>query len=124
MEIVLHERELELMQLLWKHGSATAAEMRDAVSDELAYNTVLTILRRLEDKGYVRHEEEGRAHRYFPTIEPQQAQESALGRLVRGLFHDSPDLLLTHLVSREKLSREQLRRLKELVSERLQEEDP
>ena len=73
MEIVLHDRELDLMEVLWERGSATAAEVRDALKDPLAYNTVLTILRRMEDKGYLRHEEEGRAHRYIPLIEREQA---------------------------------------------------
>src|SRR5690606_2255313 len=66
MEVILHDRELDLMEVLWERGSATAAEVRAALKDDLAYNTVLTILRRMEDKGYLRHEEEGRAHRYFP----------------------------------------------------------
>jgi BlaI family transcriptional regulator, penicillinase repressor len=123
MDIVLHERELELMQVLWERGSGTAAEVRDALTDDLAYSTVLTILRRLEEKGYVCHEEEGRAHRYFPAVEPGEARESALERLTRGLFLGSPELVLTHLVSREKLSDAQLRRLKELVEDQLEGRD-
>jgi predicted transcriptional regulator len=119
MDIVLHERELEMMQVLWERGSATAAEVRDALSDDLAYTTVLTILRRLEVKGYVAHEEEGRAHRFFPAVEAGQARESALERLTRGLFQGSAELVLTHLVSREKLSDAQLRRLKEMVGDEL-----
>ena len=123
MDIVLHERELELMQVLWERGSGTAAEVRDALTDDLAYSTVLTILRRLAEKGYVCHEEEGRAHRYFPAVEPGQARESALERLTRGLFQGSPELVLTHLVSREKLSDAQLRRLRELVDDQLERGD-
>ena len=123
MEIVLYERELEVMEVLWERGSATVAEVRDALEDEMAYTTVLTVLRRLEEKGYVGHEEEGRAHRYHPLIERQEARESALERLTRKLFHGSPELLLTHLVSNRKLSRAQLRRLRELVEEELPEEE-
>ena len=115
MDIVLGEREMEVMQLLWDRGSATAAEVQEAIPDELAYTTVLTILRRLEAKGYICREEEGRAHRYYPAVEPEQARESALQRLTRGLFEDSTELLLTHLLTREKLSDEQLRRVKEMV---------
>jgi BlaI family transcriptional regulator, penicillinase repressor len=119
MDIVLHERELEIMQVLWERGSATAAEVHGALTDDLAYTTVLTILRRLEAKGYVAHEEEGRAHRFLPTVEAVQARESALQRLTHGLFQGSAELVLTHLVSREKLSDAQLRRLKELVGDEL-----
>jgi BlaI family transcriptional regulator, penicillinase repressor len=123
MEIILHDRETDVMQVLWDRGSATVAEVRDALRDELAYTTVLTFLRILEEKGYVRHEEEGRAHRYFPLIEPRVAQEGAIGRLTRKLFRDSPELLLTHIVSDRRLSREQLQRIRELLDERLGEED-
>lgn len=123
MEIVLYERELEVMQVLWERGSATVAEVRDTLEDEMAYTTVLTVLRRLEDKGYVGHEEEGRAHRYLPLVERQDVQESALERLTRRLFQGSPELLLTHLVSRKKLSPAQLKRLRKLVDSQLPEDD-
>ena len=122
MEIVLYDRELEVMQVLWEKGPATVAEVRDALADEMAYTTVLTVLRRLEEKGYVGHEEEGRAHRYFPSLQPEQVQESALNRLTRRLFHGSPELLLTHLVSRQRLSEAELRRLRQLVDDQLEEE--
>lgn len=122
MEIVLYERELEVMQVLWERGPSTAREVREVLADDMAYNTVLTVLRRLEDKGYVGHEEEGRAHRYHALVEPQVVQESALERLTRRLFQDSPELLLTRLVSGRKLSRAQLRRLRDLVDDKLEED--
>ena len=122
MEIVLYDRELEVMQVLWERGPSTVAEVKDALADEMAYNTVLTVLRRLKDKGYVGHEEEGRAHRYHALVEHQQVRESALDRLTGKLFAGSPELLLTHLVSRRKLSEVELRRLKALVDDQLEEE--
>ena len=123
MEIVLYERELEVMQVLWERGPSTAREVREALTDEMAYNTVLTVLRRLQDKGHVGYEEEGRAHRYHALIEPQEVRESALNRLTRRLFRGSPELLLTHLVSQRKLSEAQLRRLRALVDEHLPGEE-
>lgn len=123
MEIVLYDRELEVMQVLWERGGATVAEVRDALADEMAYTTVLTVLRRLEEKGYVGHSEEGRAHRYHALVERREVRESALDRLTRRLFQGSPEALLTHLVSRRKLSGAELRRLRELVDEQLGEED-
>lgn len=122
MRIVLSDRHLEIMQVLWDKGSATAAEVRDALDDAMAYTTVLTMLRRLEEKGYVWRDQEGRAHRYFPAVEPGQARESALKRLTRGLFNGSPELLITQLVSQEKMSPEQLRRIRDIVDEQLPEE--
>lgn len=121
MEIILYDRELEVMQVLWENGASTVAGVKDALEDEMAYNTVLTVLRRLEDKGYVAHEEEGRAHRYHSLIERQQVRESALERLTHRLFQGSPDLLLTHMVSGRRLSETQLRRLKALVDNQLEE---
>ena len=123
MEIVLYDRELEVMEVLWARGSGTVTEVREALEDEMAYTTVLTVLRRLDEKGYVGHEEEGRAHRYHPLVERQAARESALDRLTRKLFEGSPELLLTHLVSRRKLSEAQLKRLHSLLEDQLPEEE-
>lgn len=122
MEIVLYDRELEVMQVLWERGPSTVAQVKEALTDEMAYNTVLTVLRRLEEKGYVGHEEEGRAHRYHALVEAQAVRESALERLTRRVFGGSPELLLTHLVSGRKLSEAQLRRLRDLVDHQLKEE--
>jgi BlaI family transcriptional regulator, penicillinase repressor len=119
----VHDRELDLLEVLWERGSATVAEVRDALTDDLAYNTVLTILRRMEDKGYVRHEGEGRAHRYFPILERENVRRSALQRLLDGVFGGSPELLLTQIVSDRRLSEAQIRRLQRLLEERLPEEE-
>ena len=119
MDIVLHEREMDLMEVLWERGTATAAEVRDALEDELAYNTVLTILRRLEVKGYIGHEEEGRAHRYYPLVEREEARGSALQRLLDRVFGGSPELLLTHLVSVRSLEESEIKRLRELLQKQL-----
>ena len=123
MEIHFTERELDIMAVLWERGSATVAEMRERLADDLAYTTVLTMLRILEDKGYVAHEEEGRAHRYFPLVERGRAGQSALRRLTRKVFGGSPELLLTHLVADRDLSPEELWRMHELLKERLREEE-
>jgi len=109
------------MAVLWELGSGTVNEVRERLSDLLAYTTVLTVLRTLEEKGYVGHEEQGRAHRYHPLVERGRAQESALKRLVDKLFHGSTERLLTHLVSDEELSDEELRRLRALLEERLED---
>ena len=72
---------------------------------------MLTILRNLEAKGYVRHEEEGRAHRYFPKVRQQVAQRNALRRLVDTLFTGSPEALLAQLVDEHDLTADDLRRI-------------
>ncbi|MCR4341790.1 MAG: BlaI/MecI/CopY family transcriptional regulator, partial [Gemmatimonadaceae bacterium] len=82
MRIAFTERELDVMAVLWEHGPSTAGEVREQLTDDLAYNTVLSMLRILEEKGYVSHTEEGRAHRYFPLVERGEAGSSAIDRLV------------------------------------------
>lgn len=124
MEIQFTDRELDIMGVLWDRGSATVAEVRESLADELAYTTVLTMLRILEEKGYVRHEEEGRAHRYFPRVGRPAAGTSALTRLLTKLFKDSPELLLTHLVSGRELSDAEIRRMRELLDRHIEGEEP
>lgn len=109
------------MNVLWKLGSGTVSEVQEALSDELAYTTVLTILRTLEKKGHVGHEAEGRAHRYLPLVEKEEAQVSAIRRITGKLFSGSPELLMTQLLSERGLTEDQLRRLRDLVEERLKE---
>ena len=118
-EISFTDRELDIMDVLWERGPSSVAEVRDALADELAYTTVLTMLRVLEEKGYVGHTAEGRAHRYHALVERRQAGESALRRLTRKLFRGSPELLLTQLVSDRRLSEADLRRMRALLDERL-----
>ena len=120
MEIRFTARELDVMTVLWDMGPSTVAEVRKALDDQLAYTTVLTVLRILEEKGYVTHTTEGRAHRYQPLVERAAAGESALKRLRERLFGGSPELLLTRLVETEDLSEKELLRLRDLLDERLE----
>ncbi len=124
MRINFTDRELDVMNVLWDAGSATVAEVRDWLSDDLAYTTVLTVLRTLEQKGYVGHTGEGRAHRYRPLVKRAAAGRSALRRLVDKVFDGSPELLLTQLVSDKNLGDEELRRLRKLLADRLREKQP
>ena len=124
MHIAFTDRELDVMKVLWDVGPATVAEVRERIADDLAYTTVLTILRTLEQKGYVSHTEDGRAHRYKPLVKREVAGRTALRRLVDKVFDGSPELLLTQLVSDKNLSDEELRRLRKLLAERLREKQP
>ena len=103
-----------------EHGPSTVAEVRERLADDLAYNTVLTMLRILEEKGYVGHEEEGRAHRFHPLVKREEAGASAMGRLVRRLFSGSPSLLLTELVQGRGFPEEELRRMRALLDEQIE----
>ena len=115
-DIYLTDREADIMQVLWDHGPSVVSEVKDRLSDDLAYTTVLTILRTLEQKGYVKHEEEGRVHRYFAAVRQDAARKSALQHLTGKLFKGSTELLFTHLVADRKLSKDQIERMRELLA--------
>jgi BlaI family penicillinase repressor len=119
MRITFTDRELDVMAVLWDKGSATVTEVRERLPDDLAYTTVLTVLRTLEEKGHVAHRGEGKAHRYFPLVERRAAGRSALARLIDTVFNGSPELLLTQLVTDRDLSEEQLKRIRRLMDARL-----
>lgn len=111
------DRELDVMQVLWDVGSATVSDVQEALDDELAYTTVLTILRTLAEKGHVRHESEGRAYRWFPCVERAEARSSALRHLLDRVFAGNPETLLTHLVAQRDLSAVEVERMRRLLDD-------
>src|SRR5690606_20491852 len=123
MDFGIGDRELDVMAVLWEHGSGTVAEVREELPADLAYTTVLTILRNLEAKQFVRREEEGRAHRYYPVVESEAAGRSALRRVMDTMLRGSPELLLTHLVDQHPLSADELTRLRQMLKRRIQASD-
>ncbi len=118
-DIYFPPRELEVMSVLWRLGSATVGEVRELLEEDLAYTSVLSALQTLEEKGYVRHEPEGRAYRYFPTVEAERAGGSALARIRDAIFHGSAEKMFAQLVSDRKLTRQQLEQMRKLLAERL-----
>ena len=123
MGVSLTEREMDIMAVLWEQGSATVSEVREALDDDLAYTTVLTMLRILEEKGIVGHEKVGRAHRFFPQVESKEVGTSILDRITEKVFAGSPEQLMTHFVSDRRLDTKTLARLKALLDERLAGEE-
>jgi BlaI family transcriptional regulator, penicillinase repressor len=123
MSVSFTERELDIMAVLWEHGPSTASEVRQKLKDQLAYNTVLTMLGILEQKGYVEHTEVGRTFRFHPLVDRETAGKSAIKRLVDTVFGGSDELLLTHLVQEQKLGRKKLERLRQMLHEHLQNKE-
>ena len=121
MDISFTDRELDVMAVLWRRGSGTVNEVRDELDDDLAYTTVLTILRTLEDKGFITHLTEGKAHRYLPAVSQDLAGKSVLARVLDKVFAGSPEMLLTQLVSERDLDQDDLLRLRKLLDARLAE---
>jgi predicted transcriptional regulator len=115
----LTEGELRLMNVVWKKGSATVGDVAGSLTDDppLAYSTVLTTLRILEAKGYLRHSKKGRAFVYEPVIAREEASRTALGYLVNRFFGGSRELLVVNLLKEETISRAELRRIKKMIAE-------
>jgi len=120
----LTEAELRLMGVIWEKGQATVGEVTEALPQEpgLAYNTVLTTLRILEEKGYLRHTKakEGRAFVYQAVVGRDEAGRSAVRYLVSRFFRNSPELLVLNLLEDEELSAKELRRIRSLIAEETQ----
>jgi len=121
-DFVLGDRELDVMGVLWDLGSGTVSEVRERLPADLAYTTVLTILRNLEAKELVTHTAEGKAHRYVPRVARRAARRSAVSRIVDKLFHGSPEQLIAQLVEDEHLSADDLKRLRALLSAQAKKE--
>ena len=109
------------MDVVWEKGSATVAEVADALPKNLgrAYNTVLTTLRILEEKGYLRHTkpQEGRAFLYSPVVGREEASRNAVRYLVSRFFRNSPELLVLNLLGDEELSDKELKRIRSLIAQ-------
>lgn len=118
------DRELDLMDVLWERGSATAAEMREALRDELAYTTVLTLLQTLEEKGYARTEKDGRAYRFYPEVDREEAGGSALRYVRDKIFRGSPEQMLYGMVDDVNLTSDELRRMRRMLDDRLGGDSP
>jgi len=115
----LTDAELRLMEVLWERGEATVGEVTEALPKRLslAYSTVLTTLRILEQKGYLRHGRRGRAFVYRPTVGRDEARRSAIRYVLSRFFENSPELLLVNVLENEKLDAEELARLRRMIEE-------
>lgn len=116
----LTDGELRLMRVLWDKGEASVGDVVTALKDKPkpAYNTVLTLLRILERKGYVSHRKSGRAFVFLPTVDRSHARKNALKTLVNRFFEGSPQLLVLNLLEDEQMSSEALKEIKQRIEGR------
>jgi predicted transcriptional regulator len=114
--------ELRLMNIIWQKGRATVAEVAAALPKDLplAYNTVLTTMRILEDKGYLRHAKakDGRAFVYLAKVDRMAATRNAVRHLLGRFFGGSPESLVLNLLEDETLGEAELRKIRQLLKER------
>ena len=115
----LTEAELRIMQVLWEEGSATVQQVLEALPRKkpLAYNSVLTSVRILEKKGYVRHVKDGRAHVYTALLNQQDATRSEIRHLVSRFFQDSRELLVLNILEEDGLDAQEIARLRQILDE-------
>src|SRR3954463_12110000 len=114
---VLSRRERQIIDILYRRGHATAAEVMEDLPGDPSYSTVRTQLRVLEEKGHVRHEDQGLKYVYFPAVPRTAARKSALRHLVETFFDGSAEGAVAALLGGEgaRLSDEELDRIGELV---------
>lgn len=120
----LTEAELRLMDVLWEKGPSTVQQVLEALPTKpsLAYNSVLTTIRILEKKGYVKHAKDGRAYVYMPLVERAEATRSEISHLLHRFFKNSHELLVLNILEDQKMDAEELKRLRELVAGSPQED--
>ena len=113
----LTRREREIMDILHRRGRATAHEVMDDLADPPSYSAVRTFLRLLEERGHVRHEQDGPRYVYTPTVARREAQRSAMAHLVETFFDGSVEDAVATLVesSKPKLSAQELDRIAALI---------
>ncbi|NYF78983.1 BlaI/MecI/CopY family transcriptional regulator [Granulicella arctica] len=116
--ITLTEAELRLMKILWQRGESAVGDLVAAMPDSapLAYNSVLTTIRILEQKGYVYHRQEGRAYLYSPCVAEHEAGRSEVRHMLQRFFGNSRERLLLSLLGDEDITPEELARLKEAIA--------
>ena len=113
----LSRRERQIMELLYQRGKASAAEVREGIEDAPGYSAVRAMLRVLEEKGHVRHQEEGLKYVYLPTVARDKAKRSAVKHLLDTFFAGSPEQIVAALldVSATRLTREELDRMSQMI---------
>jgi BlaI family transcriptional regulator, penicillinase repressor len=116
--IQLSRRERQIMDVLYRRGKATAAEVREEMHDPPSYSAVRAMLRILEEKGHVRHEPDGPRYLYVPTVGRERAKRSALRHLVNTFFEGSAEQVIAALLdgSAADMSDEELSRLSALIA--------
>ena len=115
----LTDAELRLMEVVWAKGAATVSDVVESLPQSvgLAYSTVLTTLRILENKGYLRHSKEGRAFVYRPVVARDKARDNAVTLLLRRFFAGSPEALVLNLIESRKVDRRELARLRKRIED-------
>ncbi|MHC4557684.1 MAG: BlaI/MecI/CopY family transcriptional regulator [Planctomycetota bacterium] len=122
-EIRLGRLELQIMNVVWDRGKATVHDVKNALSRRKpAYSTILTMMRKLEAKGYLEHDVDERTYVYRPTISQEAVRHGILGDILDRLFEGSASLLLNSLAEQNRISENEQREIQKLIKERKENE--
>jgi predicted transcriptional regulator len=120
--VVLTETEIKLMDILWMKGEGTVHDIVNILSEKepVAYTTVLTILRILETKGYLKHRKVSHAFVYYPVVERADARRNAIQDVIRKFFDNSPELLVLNILDNDQIKADELSRLREMIEKNIE----
>lgn len=114
----LTNKEEEIMQALWRLKRAFAKEVQAELKNSVHYNTVSTIIRNLEDKGYVKHQAYGKTHQYFPIITKEEYRSAFVSKAMKQYFNDSYKNMVSFFAKEEKITAEELREILKVIEEK------
>jgi BlaI family transcriptional regulator, penicillinase repressor len=118
-DIRLGRLELQIMNVVWEKGKATVHDVKEALAKgrKPAYSTILTMMRKIEAKGYLEHDVENRTFIYRPSISRETVRHNVLGDILNRLFEGSPFLLMNSLVGQKDIGKEELAQIQRLIKE-------
>jgi len=110
------EKELEILQVLWSHDSASVRDVHEKLaSKKVGYTTTLKLMQLMHEKGYVTRKREGRLHTYYPAIKKEETQTNLLGKFVDSVFQGSTFNLISHAIENSRTSKKEWKEIKELL---------
>lgn len=117
--VKLSQSQIELMKVLWRHDKLSVSDVHQALNQHkpLALTTVATMLKRLQEKGVIDHEKDGRQYLYHARVSEAEVRSSMLGNLLNQLFDGEPEALVHHLVDHEAVSEDDLQKIKALLDQ-------
>ena len=112
-KLILHKRELQIMKIIWENGQATVRDVYETLlsKERIAYTTVATMLNSLEEKGFLRHDVDGRTYIYKPLVAKEEVSQGMLQDLLERLFDGSTEMLLNTLIKVKDLNEDDLEQL-------------
>ena len=114
----LAQHQLDVMEVVWELGEATVHQVRDRINEkkDLAYTTILSVMQKLEQEGWLEHRAERRTYIYTPTVSREQAGTRSVRRLIDQVFAGRPQLMFQHLIDDGKMSEDELSELRKLIN--------